>query len=516
MNPGRLLDLVRAAPPEAPALIVIDGATAERLSYGELLQDAEAWAARLPALGLARGDVIALWLANSAAWVAIELAAAWLGLLVAPVNPRLRAADAHALLAASKAKCLIAPRTSAVVDIDALVADAQAGLPHLAHVMRIDASRPAPAACKLAPATDDLPLNCFSTSGSTGAPKLAAHRQSAIVTRFWAAADRFDIRAGDALLCVLPLCGVWGLGITLAALMRGATAVMISNFDAPAAADAMARFGIAHLHGGDNLIREVLSAPNFDGAALPAWRTCYFGAFTGRPAEETIAYIEQSGAPQVRAAQAYGSSEGLAFITGCAVTAPLEQRARAGGPMIDDATQVRVVDESGMALQNGASGEIQLRGATVTIGYHENPDATAAAFTADNWFKTGDLGFMTSDGVVFVARMGDALRLRGNLVDPAEIENHLCTHPGVAEAHVVGVRGEAGDVAVAFVAPARVDLTEAELIAFCRARIASFKIPARIIVTDDIPRTPGVNAAKVQKNVLRERAQAYLETPFKT
>jgi fatty-acyl-CoA synthase len=298
--------------------------------------------------------------------------------------------------------------------------------------------------------------------------------------------------------------------------MRGATAVMMSNFDASAAANAMARFSVAHLHGGDNLIREMLHALSFDGAALSHWRTCYFGAFTGRPAEETIALIEGSGAPHVRAAQAYGSSEGLAFIAGSAVSASLEQRARAGGALLDDATQVRVVDEAGGALQYGVAGVIQLRGATVTIGYHENPAATAAAFTADGWFKTGDLGFMTPDGVVFVARMGDALRLRGNLVDPAEIENHLCAHPGVAEAHVVGVRQAEGDVAVAFVAPVSADLTEADLIAFCRARIASFKIPARIIVTDDIPRTPGVNAAKVQKNVLRERASAYLATPFNT
>jgi fatty-acyl-CoA synthase len=482
------------------------------VDYAALLGGGAGWARRLADLGLDRGDAIALWLPNIAAWPMLELAAAALGLVVAPLNTRWKAAEVRHALTISRARAIVMPDAFHDIPFDAILAEA--GMDDIP-LLRIPVRGGHPSGAPITAPVDDLPLNLLSTSGSTGLPKFAVHRQSALVTRFTAAGERFAIQPEDRLLCVLPMCGVWGLGIVLAGLMRGATCVLAPSFEADHAAGLMGRLAITHLHGGDNLILALLASPQLD-MALPTWRTCYFGAFTGRPAIETIATIEGKGSEHLRAAQAYGSSEGLAFVAGSAPSAPLEARALAGGPLLDASTQARIVDpESGTPADTG---ELQLRGATVTLGYLNDPAATARAFTPDGWFRTGDLGHAVPGGIAFLSRMGDALRLRGNLVDAGEIEHHLCAHPDIAEAHVVGVRTrDRGDVAFAFVRlydGAKAD--EAALHAFARARMAGYKLPERIITDVEIPVTIGANGAKVRKGELRAIAQTYLRTPLTT
>ncbi len=519
--------LIAGHDPEASAIIICDGDNERRLTYGRFLDGAHRWARHLASLGLKAGDAVAVWLPNGAAWLMIELAAARLGLVVVPVNTRFRAPEVREVLRRSGARMVVGPRAFVGVDFAALLteildapppdgAPVSDVLPRLAWAMFIDDDEIPDAAGALPePGGGDRLLNLFTTTGSTGTPKLAMHRQSDLVIRFTAAARRFGFQPGERVLCVLPLCGVWGLGVALATLMTGGTAVLSPVFDADDAADVMARARINHLHGGDNMILAIMDAVAERGGRLADLRTCCFGAFTGQPAAETIRRIEAIGS-NVRAAQAYGSSEGLAFITAASPQAPLEQRILAGGPLVDDRTRLRVV-EPGTAspVEVGATGEIQLSGATVAHGYFGDAAATAAAFTEDGWYRTGDLGQATADGAVFIARLGDALRLRGNLVDPSEIENVLCAHVDVAEAHVVGARTpERGDVAVAFVALlSDRHLSEEALLAWCRARLAAFKTPERIVVTSDIPKAQGANGAKVQKTVLRERAQALLTTP---
>ncbi|WP_294099880.1 AMP-binding protein [Sphingomonas sp.] len=504
--PLRLAARIGAHPPDAIALIVAHADGDERIDYRTLLEGADGWAARLAGHGLVPGDTIALWLPNIAAWPMLELAAARLGLIVVPINTRWKATELRHALAISGARLIVMPEAFCDIPFETMLAEALAGLTPITAIriplraVRHDSVSMPPAA------KGDLPLNLLATSGSTGAPKFAVHRQSALVIRFAAAAERFTVRAGDSLLCVLPLCGVWGLGITLAGLLRGATCVLMPVFAPDQAAAVMGRLAITHLHGGDNLILSLLASPEL-ASELPAWRTCYFGAFTGRTGAETIAMIESKGSANLRAAQAYGSSEGLAFVTGSAPSAPLAERAMAGGPLVDDATALRIVD-----------GELQLRGPTVTLGYFRDDAASDRAFTSDGWYRTGDLGHAVPGGGVFLSRMGDALRLRGNLVDASEIEHHLCAHPDIVEAHVVGASADSrGDVAFAFVklcAGSRV--TEPELLAFARLRMANYKLPERILTDVEIPVTIGANGAKVKKSELRAIAQGYLRTPLTT
>jgi fatty-acyl-CoA synthase len=159
-----------------------------------------------------------------------------------------------------------------------------------------------------------------------------------------------------------------------------------------------------------------------------------------------------------------------------------------------------------------------MRGPNVLAEYLNNPQATARAFTPDGWFRSGDLGQRQPWGFTYLARMGDSLRLRGYLVNPAEIESVLMLAPDLGGAQVVGVqRPGQGDVAVGFVIPAPgVALermpAEAALLTLCRERIASYKVPVRIVLLAQFPVIHGPNGVKIQKRILRDWAAQLLET----
>jgi fatty-acyl-CoA synthase len=154
-------------------------------------------------------------------------------------------------------------------------------------------------------------------------------------------------------------------------------------------------------------------------------------------------------------------------------------------------------------------GELQFRGPMVTRGYYKKPDETKAAFTADGWFRSGDLGVRDGEGrVIFRGRLKETLRISHHMVAPGEIESFLLGHPDVAQAFVVGVPDRASNEApVAYVIRkpgARV--AENELRAWCHGKIASFKIPRGVKFVDDVPRTPSPHGDKVQRVKLREMA----------
>ena len=216
----------------------------------------------------------------------------------------------------------------------------------------------------------------------------------------------------------------------------------------------------------------------------------------------------------IRLAGVYGSSECFALMSLNPTHMPVERRALAGGIPVDPEIRVRVVDpETDHEKPAGEPGEIQIRGPNLMSGYLNNPEASARAMTGDGWFRSGDLGYSEGAGFVYLARMGDSLRLRGFLVSPAEIEACLMQHASVAGAQVVGVNQPSkGDIAVAWVIAAEAAIPdEAALLAHCRANIASYKVPRRVIVIDEFPSINGPNGIKIQKRVLRDMAQAVIE-----
>jgi len=210
----------------------------------------------------------------------------------------------------------------------------------------------------------------------------------------------------------------------------------------------------------------------------------------------------------------YGMSELQAFFSQQPESAPFERRILGGGVPVSRAAAVRVRDpESGELLPHGEQGELELRGPSMMMEYFGNPEETAEAFTPDGYLRSGDMGYTTKDGgFVFLARMGDVLRLGGFLVAPAEIEAHIGSHPGVDRCQVVGVTTSDGPRAVAFVIlRAGVEFDEDALRRHCLDGLARFKAPTRVFALDDFPTTMSANGTKIQRARLRDMAQAAIE-----
>ncbi len=469
-------------------------------------------------LGLQRGDVMAVWLPNGAAWLQLLFAAAQMGVLIVPVSTRYKAPEIAHLLTVSRARLLVF--ASRFLDQDsAPVAQALlADVPTLQQVLAVnDPFGLMPFAATGAPASPDADrgqagqpgdlLCCFSTSGTTGQPKLAAHDQASITRHASQVAAGLGLQPGDAMLCALPLFGVFGFITALAALAGGASAVLMAVFDATTAAAAVARHHISHAVGADAMFAPILQ---ITGADLRSLRRLVMADFAGLSQQVT----QQAHTLGIACSGTYGSSEVFSLMSLQDWAAPVAQRACAGGLPIDPHITLRVVDpETGQPVADGQAGELQLRGPNVLAQYLNNPAATAQAFTADGWFRTGDLASTQGQHFHYLARMGDSLRLRGYLVSPAEIEQALMRHPAVALAQVVGLAVPGvGDQAVAFVVLHQAGLDDADLPAalrrFCQQNMAAYKVPQQVVVLAALPTIDGPNGVKIQKRVLRDTAGA--------
>jgi fatty-acyl-CoA synthase len=338
-------------------------------------------------------------------------------------------------------------------------------------------------------------------------PKFVLHDQATIAGHAHDVARGFGYTASDArILITAPLCGVFGFCNAMAAFAAARPLVMYPTFDAHESANAIRRHRVTHTNCTDDMIAQMLAAvpetPAFPGAH-------FFGYAAFSPAQADLPL--RADARGLKVVGLYGSSELQALLARQAHSLPVAQRMPGGGKPVSDKLRVRARDPETQIIQpHGTSGELEFFAPSAMVGYFENEEATAEAFTGDGWFKSGDFGHTTEDGgFVFVARLGDAMRLSGFLVSPVEIEDVLQAHPGVAAAQVVGADTGDGVRPVAFVIPKPgTAFDEAALIAHCKSQIAGFKVPARIVALDAFPVTPGANATKIQKSKLREIAQA--------
>jgi fatty-acyl-CoA synthase len=283
---------------------------------------------------------------------------------------------------------------------------------------------------------------------------------------------------------------------------------MYPAFDAGEAARAVQRHSITHTNATDEMIHQMLAAAS-EPEPFPSVHFFGYGAFSPALAD----LPRRADARGLRLVGLFGMSEVQALMARQSEAAPLPERALGGGRPVACEARVRARDpESGEILAPGVAGELEFDVPSIMAGYFENEKANRDAFTADGWFRSNDLGYTTADGrFVFVARLGDALRLSGFLVSPAEIEDVLLEHAAVESAQVVGAETAAGVKPVAFVIPkSDADFEEQALIAHCAARIAKFKVPLRVWALESFPVTPGANATKIQKAKLRELAQELL------
>lgn len=486
--------MLAVADPEAVALVE-PARYGSAITYGELRTAVETLAVDLTRRGVRRGSVVAVWLPTCVDAVVWQFAVTSVGAAVLGINTRYGPHELKHLLAIAKPHCIAMPEEFLGRDFAGMLRESGLAPPVVATV---DVAGPprlprwsGGSLVGLSMGQQDDPANYFTTSGSTGLPKLAEHDQQSVVRHAENAAAAFDIRPGDFVLSVLPLAGVFGFNTVMAALSVGAACIMQQVFSTADTIEQLQAYEISHVLAGDDLLGRLLDTWRQEPVPLPGWRCAGVADFAGRGGE-IAEWAEALGA---RFTGLYGASEVFALLARWPSDAPLETRMKAGGVPISPDIEFRLED-----------GELQFRGYPVLTRYLGNPEATAAAFTADGWYRSGDLGEPLGDGFTYLCRLGDALRLRGFLVQPAEIETFLVTHPAVEQVKVVGASGEA----VAFVRLARA-VAEEVLVDFCRQNLAAFKVPRRIVALSEFPTTLGTNGTKIRAAELRRMAAELLK-----
>lgn len=440
--------------------------------------------------------------------VACFLAAARLGAVSVGINTRYRSADLRHVLERARPVVLLAVPSLGGIDFHPVVAAALKGLPGPSPVVVWSdelpglLSRQGPIE-RDAAVPSDMAV-AFTTSGTTGRPKLAAHDHATTVRHLRAVARAMDVSPDTTGLIAVPFCGTFGFVSLMSVLDGGGRVVVPERFVPAEAAALIDRHRVTHLNGSDDMLLAVLDRIRLPGT----WRHGVHAEFSGQ-GEKVVARAEAAG---VRLTGVYGSSETFAVLARRPPIGATAERARNGGIPVDPATEARVVDTvTGAACAAGEPGELQLKGPSLLGGYLVDDGVVPPEIEAGGWFATGDLAHVDTDGgFTYLARLGDALRLAGFLTDPSEIEQHLTTHPGVHAAQVVGaVKPGGGDAAIAFVVVDD-DTDEATLLAHCRDGLANYKVPARIIALDGFPLIEGANGVKIRKNELREQAARLL------
>jgi acyl-CoA synthetase (AMP-forming)/AMP-acid ligase II len=501
-----------------------DGRGALRLSYRELAERVEQASAALIAAGIEAGDRVALWAPNGGEWMLAALGALSAGAVLVPVSTRFTGPEALDVIVRSGARALFVAGNFLGVDRlgalrnaaaagDATPPDAAAGdagadigassdsaLDRLALVVRVPedwaefTGRGAAVAAEIvreragAVRPGDLSDIMF-TSGTTGRSKgaMTSHERSLAVARAWASCG--EVTRGDRYLVVNPFFHTFGYkaGI-LACLVSGAALIPQPVFDAGEAMRLVAAERITVLPGAPTIYQMILDHPGRGALDLSSLRLAVTGA-----ADVPVALIERMRRELTfeTVLTAYGLTEAV-VATMC----------RPGdAPAVVSGTSGRAA--AGFEVRIGASEEILLRGPNLMLGYLDDPAATAAAIDADGWLHTGDAGRLDEAGnLTITGRLKDMYICGGFNVYPAEVEQVLARLDGVADAAVVGMPDpRLGEVGRAFVVPRPGSvLAEADVLAFCRERLANYKVPRRVEFRGELPRNP---SGKVLKRVLR-------------
>ena len=471
--PGVLAALVETARrrPDEPALFEAE----ETLSWRELAGRVKAVARRLTADGIGPGARLALIVPNGWRFAVGLLGGLATGATVAPLNPMLSRDERTRTLAD------LQPRLT----LDAAAIDAMGGV--AADGGDADAGW-------LRPLDPRGAAIILYTSGSTGRPKGAVLSHAALDTALesWAG-PVMALSAADCVLATLPLSHSLGInGALLAPVLVGARVVIVEPFTPPAVLAAIARHHVTVLPAVATMFRRLLESPALAGADLSSLRHALSGA-APCPWDLADEWRRRTG---VRILRGYGMTElfrPISYLAGDARDVPDSIGRAVPG------VELRVVGDDGGALGVGETGELWIRTPAAMDGYWGAPEETAAVL-ADGWFRTGDLATISPEGFVTIAGRKKELILRGGYsIVPAEVEAVLLGHPAVAEAAVVGrPHPDLGEEVAAFVA-LRAAAEPADLIAYCRERLASYKYPRSVTVLPALPRS---STGKVLKGQL--------------
>ena len=520
---GEALADMAAARPDAEAIV----AGGKRLTYGQLYEAARRAGAALLRLGIRRGDHVAVCMENSVEWAALFYGCALIGAVVVPVNTRFKEQELRYCLAQSDAKALILVDRFLRIDFIAMLRavcpeiDTRlpgASLPELRHAIVRGADVPAGAlafevlerpgdaaaldraAAEVRPG--DVALIQY-TSGTTADPKGVMLTHDNMLRNAANCAACMAMGPDDRYFSPRVFYHVAGTTLSLlASLAAGACLVTLPSFDVEEALRLLSSERCTLISGNDTIFLMILGHPR---------RGDYKLHLRGGWAAAGIEVMQQArdrlGLRDL--VYAYGLSEASPNVIMSRHDEPVADRL-AGITRPHRGLEVRTIDlGTGRVQPPGQPGEIQVRGWSVMKGYYKKPEATAAALLPDGWLRTGDLGVLDEQGRLrFIGRAKDMLRVGGENVAPADVEEVLHAHPKVKQAQVIGVPdARLGEVVAAYVV-----LNEGaasapeELIQWCKSRCANFKVPRYLRIIDTFEGIGMTGSNKVQKTKLRQQA----------
>jgi long-chain acyl-CoA synthetase len=493
--------------------MLVEGAL--RRSWREQYEQSSRVARALEAEGVGAGDRVAFLDRNGTAYFDTLFGGAMLGAINVAVNWRLAPAEMGAIIDDSRAGVLVVHP-----DYAGALAAMPGGLPHVRRIVHLGGDAPGGDARSVAydgwlaghPPTDpghvgepgDVSMLLY-TSGTTGLPKGVMLTNSNLSTAMSEAGGTFNIAADTVSLVAMPLFHIGGSGWALCGMSRGGRSVIQRDVDLAELFRLVEAERVTEAFLVPAVLMFLLATPGVEAADLSSLRTVFYGA---SPISEDVLVrcIETFGCDF---AQVYGMTETTGAI--CALRAedhdpdgPRRHLLRSAGTPHPH-VELRVVDpETGVDRPTGEVGEIWTRSPYNMLGYWERPEETARTITAQGWLRTGDAGYLDDEGYLYLHdRMKDMIISGGENVYPAEVENVLLSHPGIADAAVIGVPDDRwGETVKAVIVPADVQAAPSadEVIAFCRERLAHYKCPTSVDLTGALPRNP---SGKILKRELR-------------
>jgi fatty-acyl-CoA synthase len=537
---SELLHRLARTQPEAEALVYPAfalGGRGIRRSFAELEADVDALARGLVAAGVGTGEHVAVWATNVPAWIPLEFALARIGAVLVTVNTSLQRDEVAYVLRQSHSVAVLHATcngtTQSSETVDTLIGEGKLPDLRLRVWLPATAEDVAPAmvspeggqaipldqllargdtldpASLLARETTISPtdlVNIQYTSGTTGFPKgvMLSHRN--VLSSAYSLGQQMNLTPEDRIAVMVPLFHCFGCVVAvLGAFTHGASLHCIPGFEPGDALRLLHEERCTIILGVPTMFGAMLAHPertNFDASSLRC------GLAAGAPCPVPLMKRIRDELPCAGISVAYGLTEASPGVSGCHTDDSFEDRSETiGRPLAG--VEVRIADPAmGAEVPLGDEGEILVKGDNVMLGYHDEPEATAAAITPDGWLRTGDLGRRDDRGFLrVVGRLKDIIIRGGENIAPAEIENLLREHPDILDAAVVGLPDErfGEEVAAALVLNPGASCDESAYTPLLAGRLASFKHPKSYHVFDAFPLT---GSGKVKKFQLVERISA--------
>ena len=489
---------------------------AYRATYRELVQQCEEVARGLIARGVKKGDRVGIWSPNRYEWVVVQYATAAMGAILVNINPAYRTSELEYALNQSGTSFLILAAAFRQADYRAMLAEVKGKCPGLREALVLedgwdalkrDASRVKAGDLHELEATlqFDDPINIQYTSGTTGFPKGATLTHHNILNNGFFIGETLKYTEHDRVCIPVPFYHCFGMVLgNLACTTHGATMVIPAEaYDPVLTMQTVQQERCTALYGVPTMFIAELEHPRFSEFDFSSLRT---GIMAGSPCPVEIMKKVQTVMHIPEMTIAYGMTETSPVSTQCTTDDPLERRVATVG-RVHPHVEIKIVDpESGAVVPRGTPGELCSRGYMVMRGYWNNEEATRQAIDAARWMHTGDLATMDEGGYInIVGRIKDMIIRGGENIYPREVEEFLYGHPDIADVQVIGVPSEKyGEEVMAWV-KLREGATSSgeELGAWCKGKIATYKIPRHWKFVDSFPMTV---TGKIQKFKMRETA----------